>query len=64
MEGRCSDDIIMNIFIELSEFKKISPSLIQKRYGLNEESSQKICNKIWILRYIQARNLAKGIEYG
>ena len=63
MEGRYNDDTIMSMFNELSDFKKISPMLIQKRYGLNEESAHKICCKIWLLRNIEARNLAKGIEY-
>lgn len=62
MDGRCDEYNVVNIFNELNDFKKISPCLIQKRYGLNEEMSSKICWKVLLLRNIEARNSAKSIE--
>jgi len=64
MDRRCDDDFLVKIYDDLSQFRKISPTLIEKKYGMNEESAYKICCKIWLMRNIEARNLAKSIEYG
>lgn len=56
------EDITLRAYNEFNNFKRISPALLQRRYGINEECAYKICCKIWLLRNIEARNMAKGIE--
>jgi len=62
MQSGYDEETIIKMFHELNHFKKISSCLIQKKYGLNEHMAYEICCKIWLLRNIEARNLAKCIE--
>lgn len=45
----------------LNEFKRVTPALLMRRFKLNCDFAQKLCEKIIRRQNLEARNLAKRI---
>jgi len=51
------------VYKEIGQFRKISCILIMKKFKLSEDISQYICQKIWLRNHLEARKMAKDLEY-
>lgn len=56
-------NITERAYHELKEFRHISTALIMKRYKLTEDKAARLCHKICLIRHLEARALAKEVEY-
>ncbi len=58
-----SSHIVDMVIRDLGHFRKISHFLIMKKFGLDEDLSKIICQKVWLKQHLEARELAKGFMY-
>ena len=46
----------------LSKFKRITPVFLMKKFHLNPDCANVLCQKIWLRQHLEARKLAKELE--
>lgn len=47
----------------LNEFRRVTPCLFMRRFSLSLDGATKLCAKIWLRQHLEARKLAKEVEY-
>lgn len=62
IEMNNENQMIDRIYNETYNLSRISPIFISKKYGLNDEIAQKICQRIWLRNHNEARELAKAFQ--